>query len=404
MAIVANGNGEVRGRFTIPPNVPAGSKNIEFLGDATSATATFVGRGTLTTNEVRTVNTRINRRTLTWIGDPLAQTFVLGERTQVSGVDLWFTEVGETNLLVQIRGSELGLPTKDVITEALLSPSEITLNGWTRFEMPAVVLEAAQEYSIVIACNDAISSAAIATLGEYDVDNAQWVTAQPYQVGVLLSSSNNSTWTAHQASDLTFRLVGSSYDIDISNTKVVSLQSVSVTDADTLMVMAAVDRPTADCEVVFRLQVGGAEIEAVEGQLINLDAPYTGTISWDAVLTGTATASPVLHRDVQLLVGTRLLTGDYVSRYIDANAGTKLTVYLDAVIPGSSSIVLSYQNGDGGAFLPMTLVEPTPLGNNWVELKYEKTGFTGDGTRIKIALSGTEADRPVCRKLRAVFT
>lgn len=404
MTIVADSSGRLHGKFTVPPDVPVGSKLVEFSGDSTQANATFVGRGTLTIEDLQRVNTTINRRTLQWRGDPLAQSFMLAQRTQVSAVDLWFTAVGATNLLVQIRAASQGIPTPDVITEAILTPGDITIGNWTRFTFPATILDANQEYTVVIACNDADAEMAIATLGEYDVDNAQWVTAQPYQIGVLMSSSNNRTWTPHQVSDLTFRLIGADFDVSVSTSKTITLDPVAVTDADHFLVLAAVERPTGACDVIFNLTIDGTVYSVTEGQPFTLPARYTGSVAWEVVLTGTETDSPILHRDIQLVSGKRLDTSDYVSRYMDANSGTKITLYLDAILPGSSTITAYAQQGDGGAYTEMPFIEATPLGDGWYELKHELTGFAETGTRIKLVFSGSATDLPSAKNLRVAIT
>lgn len=61
-------------------------------------------------------------------------------------------------------------------------------------------------------CNSTADTAIkVAELGKYDAVNSRWVTSQSYQVGILLSSSNASTWTLHQNLDLTFRLLAAKF-------------------------------------------------------------------------------------------------------------------------------------------------------------------------------------------------
>lgn len=59
------------------------------------------------------------------------------------------------------------------------------------------MLQAKREYAVVVLCDDATTALYVAELGKQDPTRG-YVTSQPYQVGVLLSSSNASTWTAHQ--------------------------------------------------------------------------------------------------------------------------------------------------------------------------------------------------------------
>lgn len=413
MSIIANAQGELVGKFTIPSGIPAGTKLVEFLGSQTNATATFVGRGTLKTEDLRVVNTKVNRRMLTWKGDPLAQTFVLEERQQVAAVDLWFTAVGATNVLVQIREVELGLPTPNVVTEALLTPADITTNTWTRFRFVPALLEANAEYCIVIACNDAVSAVAIGGIGEFDASVQQWVSAQPYQIGVLLSSSNNRTWTAHQTQDLTFRLLACDYNADNNEIvggvtqKVVTLAPQTVVDADHLMVMAAIERPSAQCDVVFRVTVGSAVYVVIERQPFTLTARYSGEVQMEAVLTGTSTESPTLYPDIHLVSAKRMLTSDYVTRAMQTNIGlsesVKITVYYDVLLPGTASIDAYYESA-ADTWTALPIVDGAELGDGWQEVRREVEDFEGLETRVKLVLNGTALMRPLVKNLRVAMT
>ena len=405
MSLTADSSGRIDGVFTIPADVPAGSKLVEFIGATTQAQATFVGRGTLKTEELRMINSVVNRRLLTWKGDPLAQTFILNQDYQVAALDLWFCDVGPTNVLIQIRDVALGVPTLDVVAETLLTPDEITTSGPTRFKFPPVVLEADREYAVVVACNDAVSSVAIAELGQFDATAQQWVTSQPYQIGVLLSSSNNRTWTPHQTKDLTFRLVAADYDVETnttlegSTTRTVALDDVEVVDADQLVVFAAVERPTSDTNVVFNVGVDGETYSVVEGQPFTLAERYTGTVTLEAVLSGTYTASPRLHRDVHLLSGKRLESSDYVSRAMQCTDGTKLTLYYNALLPGSASVDAFYE-ADGGGWVALPIVDGDELGNGWLEVKREVTSLSQPETRIKLVINGSARALPKIKNLR----
>lgn len=418
MTITANAQGQLVGQFQIPASIPAGTKLIEFRGSESEAFASFTGRGTLKTEDLRAINTTIHRRVLTWKGDPLAQTFIIppdtdSSQVQIAAVDLWFPDVGTTNILVQIRDVNLGIPTLDVIAECLKTPAEVTEGAWTRFKFKPTLLDRDHEYAIVIACNDAVTSVATAGIGEFDDAAQVWVTSQPYQIGVLLSSSNNRTWTAHQSRDLTFRMLACDYNyetnviLDGATSKEVELEPQTVTDADHLMVLAAVDRPTTDCEVVFRLTMGETVHEVIEGQSFTLPARYTGEVGMTAILTGTFYDSPVLYRDIALVAGKRLTTGDYVTRAMQTNIGlsanVKLTAYYDLLLAGNSSVAAYYESA-ADTWTTLPLIVGTELGDGWVEIKREVSGLTLTETRIKLVLTGSGINMPRVRNLRVAIT
>src|SRR5690606_23849477 len=146
--------------------------------------------------------------------DPLAQTFRLTETKQIAGVELYVKAKGATEITVQIRKTQNGVPTDNVLTVRSKQPADITVNQWNAWEFPEpVLLDAEEEYAIVVLCNDADAELGIAEMGKWDGAAQKWVTQQPYTVGVLLSSSNASSWTIHQDRDLAFRLLAPVYAV-----------------------------------------------------------------------------------------------------------------------------------------------------------------------------------------------
>lgn len=450
MSLIANNDGEVRGRFSIPEGLPAGIKEVVFSGQSSMARATFIGQGHTSTIDRRMVLTTHRQRTIgsTWdtydsyftnwvqgvniwgepvgmvdpnstaaaIGgaagfDPLAQTFVLTTTTQVMGVDLWFTTkgTGRQNVLVQLREVVNGIPSYGVIAQATLNPDQITLDAWTRFEFPPATLNANQEYAIVVGANDSVSAIATATLGEYDAAAAQWVTSQPYQIGVMLSSSNNLTWTPHQTSDLTFRLLATAYPSEVNTppTRTIALEAVDVVDADQLIILATVERPNAACTLVFNVTAGSDTYQVMERQVLTLRTRFTGTLTWEAVLTGTSYASPVLYKDLQLVAGERLTSSNYISAALDTKVSpTRLTVdmhvYVDTYLPSGTTLTATAEVG--AAWLPLTLVDSTELGEGWVEQQYLLEDIAETQTRLELVMTGTAVRRPILRNLRMALT
>lgn len=402
MAILtANGSGQINGRFTIPAGVAAGTKLAEFNGSGGSrGTAQYVGSNRLVQNTMR----QVFQRFWVWPVDPLAQTFQLSRDAQISGVDLWFSAKGTTNVVVQIRTTEAGFPSRNVLAEKVVAPASITIGGaHTRIEFDAPpTLQAGVEYAIVVLCDDAVTALNVAQLGKWDATAGKWVTSQPYQVGVLLSSSNASTWTAHQDQDMTFRLLSPSFT---QTSRTIDLGTTAVTDASDLMVMANVEIPSSQARCEFRmtlLDAGSQQIVVAPWQSVQLATRYTGDVKLEAILTGTATSSPVLHHDVQLAIGDVEESATYITREFSANGGTSLTVTLEAVTPGSSTIAVEVHNGT--AWSTVTFDSATPVEDSWVERTYTLSGFSGTNARLRITLAGNAAARPTVRNLRAILT
>ena len=399
----ANASGLLTGSFQIPQAIPAGAKLVEFLGAGGSyGSATYVGRGQIVTETRRRILTTVVNR---W--DPLAQTFTLPERRIIGGLELWFTAKGGTApVIVQIRETQVGMPTTTVLTEGRLLASDIKTDGNpTRITLDPVALEANREYAIVVLTDDANHAVSVAELGKYD-PRTGWVTAQPYQIGVLLSSSNGITWTAHQTQDLTFRLLGCRFS---QASKTVSLGQYTVTNLSEVMALAGVERPAAGTDVQFLVtDVQGRAYTLSEDQGLALTEKLSGNLAVSAKLTGTEASSPILYPGTQLVFGTLEAAGDYLSRAIPAAATFNVSVTFDALTPGTSSVTVQAESGTPGSFTDLALDKGVEVGNGWVERTYKATGLVGVGadrtTRVKLALAGTPAHRPFVRRLRVIVT
>jgi hypothetical protein len=400
MSLTANSAGVVTGKFLIPANVPAGSKRVVFTGaGGSTGEANFIGQG-MTVIENRQVVTSVNLVKY----DPLAETFTLDSAQQISGIDIWFTARGTSPVEIQIRETSVGFPTQVILAAARKPAAQIHVDGTpTRFSFTApVALQPSAEYALTVLCDDGTTEVAIAELGKFDSIMQRWVTAQPYQVGVLLSSSNASTWTAHQDKDLTFQLVRANFSVTSKEIPLGSIQADGVTD---LMVRANIEAPSSQTGCEFKLTLPDNSVHLVASdQPVQLDSEITGTVSVAAILRGTATESPVLHRDVQVLCGTLGTSGDYYSRAITAGQNVRNKVIIEAYLPGSASITVTAIDADNHAnHCPMSVASSVTLDDGWVELTYtDASAITANMLQVHIALSGSPAYRPRSRRLRHI--
>lgn len=403
VGIAASASGLLTGSFQIPQAIPAGAKLVEFLGAGGSyGSATYVGRGQIVTETRRRILTTVVNR---W--DPLAQTFTLPERRVIGGLELWFTtKGGSAPVIVQIRETQVGIPTTTVLTEGRLLSADIKTDGNpTRITLDPVALEANREYAMVVLTDDAHHAVSVAELGKYD-PRTGWVTAQPYQIGVLLSSSNGITWTPHQTQDLTFRLLGCRFT---QTSRTISLGQYAVTNLSDVMALAGVERPAAGTDVQFlATDTQGRMYTLSEDQGLALAEKLSGNLAVSAKLTGTEVASPILYPGMQLVFGTLEAAGDYLSRAIPAAATFNVSVTFDALTPGTASVAVQAEAGTPGSFQALSLSSGVEVGNGWVERTYKATSLVGVGadrtTRVKLALSGSPQHRPFVRNLRVIVT
>ena len=405
---VADTAGVVTGTFTVPPDVPAGSKEVEFFGvQGSYGNATYTGQGTLITRRFDQVTTR---RTWRWWSpppppprrwDPLAQSFTLDESRHLTSVDVFMHAVGTKDMLVQLRESDNGQPARGAITQTRVKAADMSTVGATKVTFPVpIYLNAGQEYFLVFSSDDQSHAMRIAELGKYDSTANQWVSSQPYTIGVLLSSSNASSWTVHNDKDLQFQLNVAEFS---ANSQTINLGSLTVSNMTDLMVTAPVDVPGDSTRVSFRYTRSTGEVfNLAPDQAIALEASISDTLQVQAVLEGTSTESPILYPGVLSLPGTLDTTGTYVGREFDlAPGGSTMRVVFEAKLEAGSVVTPQYDNG---GFQSLSLDSATQVGDGWVEYVYQDTGITGlTATRVKLTLTGSAAGRPLVRKLRAVM-
>jgi hypothetical protein len=384
--------------------------------------------------------TVLRKVTVTSLFDPLAQTFTLSEGRMIGGVSVNFCSKGGANagpangvpwtqrnsVIVQIRTTQVGFPTSEVLAEAIIPWDDIKVGlpyaqNWTTAHFtPPVTLQADKEYCIVLLTDDPYHAVAIASLGQFvSAGNGRegWVTEQAYQIGTLLSSGNAVTWTAHQNDDMAFRLLGCKFT---ANTRTVDLGTVTADQASDFRPMATVFRPSAEADLKFSFTpVASGELrEGYEDQSIELPARVTDTVVVKAHLQGSEKWSPVLYPDMQVLLGNIGELDDYITRGIQAATLFNASLKFDVLKSGGSNIrpflevarTVSGvdQNGPDGQpltdFLPMNLTASAPIGDGWVEETYTLNGLRGVGlerlTALKLEVSGNTGNRPYGRKVR----
>lgn len=400
-SIVADGTGRFVGSFVIPAGIPAGRKLVSFRGvtNGTVGDAIFTGQGTLTVRTMRNV-TNITRSWWWMSWDPLAQTFSLPQAEQIVGVELDFRAKGNSDVMVDLRGVDLGIPTGEIISRSRKAPADITTNGKTRFDFEAPILvDGDTERAVVAMCNDADAELAVAELGKFDSVNG-WVTSQPYTIGTLQSSSNGRTWTPHQDRDLTFRLLAARYT---ETTKTIALGAVNVVNATDLIVSANVVVPDAQTRIEFVIGLPSGESYTVApGQPVRLASAVTGAVSVTAKLYGTATRSPVLYPGTNLISGTQAGTGTYAGRAFPAGTNSKVVVIYDALIPGGSGVIVTAQGSDAGDTpVAAAQVSSRALDDGYREFIHEVASLSEMMPRVNVTLNGTPGSRPRLRNLRA---
>ena len=394
--LVANSSGVVEHTFTIPAGVPSGTKRIEAVATASgTGVTTFIGEGLIETTTRRVVTTVEEYHT-----DPVAQSMTLRDGRHIGGIELLFRAKGTSDVVVQIREMTNGFPGRRVLAESRRAPATIRTDGQpTRFEWAPVWMPADEEFAIVVLCDDADASVAIASLGQFDAAAQKWVTAQPYQIGVMFSSSNGTTWTAHQISDLWFRLLGCRFT---ATSRTVPLGSLTASQVSDLVGLFNAERPDSATRIGLRLiAADGRVLTLSDGQPVNLTERLTGSVAAQLVLEGTDTRSPVVYPGVQAIFGVQTDTATYVSRQFACGSSSKLRVVLDAVLPGTSGVTVEAQAANG-TWIAVPFSTGQSVGDGWEERVFLLTTFSAPSTRLRITLSGSALYRPRIRRIRAI--
>ena len=395
MSIHADHSGIARGKFAIPTGIPAGVKSVEIIGERGSrGLAQFTGRGEITLEERRRVIT-VTRY------DPLAQTItLLTEGRHIASVGLWFEDIGDKPVTVQIRETATGLPTGAVLAEARITAAQIKGNGEETvvdFATP-LYIEALQEIAVVILTDDNKHSLAIAEVGQYDRRAGRYVTEQGYSVGVLLSSSNASTWTPHNNADLAFRLYAAEFTATEHTT---DLKTQTAHNASDLYLMADVERPGVETDVSFTFTADERRYPLQDKQTGRLDVRTDGDLAAKVTLRGSKTRSPVLYPGALLALGDLQETATYISRAVVAGSGQAI-VTLESNTPSGSALTVEIEID--GTWKSCTPENGEPLGDGWVRNEYKQAISGGDTVRCRITLSGNISARPRARALRMVTT
>lgn len=418
---IADVSGVMNGSFTIPANVKAGTKEVVVTGQGGSRGVTsFTGQGTLT---VTSYHTSTHTLTTATTIDPVAQSFVLAEARQVTGARVEFTSRGDiaNPVILEMRAMDEGsLPGRDTLAEGSITgnftvsdPAVDQPANWTEiaFRFPSHVT--ANEYRwIALLTNDADHSVAVAQLGDqsdpsapqgFDARRQEWIRRNPMN-GDFADGSNGVSWLLQPDTDLTCEIMAARYTattltVDIGT---FDLSAIDVAGISDILVLLVIEQPSQACQVRLELVRDGGEVISFEpGVALHLDEYLTEEVSIRMVLTGTATLSPVVMPECQIVWGRLKETADYISEAVtlDQSAGNlKVRSVVEVLTPGTSAITLSL--GDDGNWTAQGSPLANAIGDGWVEREYLASPVTDLETRQQITLTGTPKHRPAARQLR----
>lgn len=431
----ADADGEITLSFNIPANIPVGRQLVRATGAAGSfAQAIYVGEGTIDITTMRRVTlitreapipapvinntTVINQTIIQQIGnpvvdpsndvggsgnsnDPLCQTFTLPEPRHVAGINFKITAVGDpTNgIRVQLATVANGYPTREIMAETFISMATVEAGDVieARFPYP-VFCRGDREYCFVILTADGDHAVAMAKLGDVDITTQVRVSAQPYTVGVLLTSANRFTWTAWQEADLTFQIVCARFS---SNTRTVDLITAELDTISDLLVRGAVDLPTELTRFRYEIvRAGGQIIPMAPGQARQFSEYLDEEVTLRAVLEGTPTLSPTLYPGTTLVGGRIRTSATYITRAFEIGSAVTVKALFAQYLPAGATVAVAVDKVDN-SWTNLTLGTTETLGDGWTEPGYSVGSYTSSVGRLRITLTGGPAARPSIAQPRA---
>lgn len=411
--VKASASGVAEGMFTIPPNVRTGTRKVELRNQTNYAETTFTSLGTKRTVVDIIHKTRIVVRP----ADPLAQTFQFDSDTILTSIGVYFSVVQPGyNVVCQIRNVVNGYPGQEVYAEKVISPSQIQVssNGTAEtkitFDDP-VYCKANTQYAMVFITDSPQTAMFIADLGGTDLATGARVMKNPYLAGMLFSSSNGIAWTAHQASNLKFKI----YKAQFAETGTIQFNPITNLSADRVLLLADFLTPQ-NTGCVWEMSVNDGPFQPITAY----EDVDLGEIVNKVVLRATFKAdknmSPLFGIDgFNFLSFTQNLTGVYVSRNIDGYETdiNYVKVEFDAYIPSGCSVVPKFSVNDGQTWINMgSAVSVTPVDSEFTRYtfvvqnspgQHDKIPVNARQFRVRLELNaGSQVARPKVRRLLTI--
>lgn len=406
--IKADGQGKAIGYFTIPANTPCGSRELSVYPQNTpslvgSATYTANGQKITTVKKVWTETVRLNP------SDPLAQSFLFPKDQYLTGVGIYFYDKDATNpITIQVRNMVNGYPGNICYAEKTIPASSIVISKnaavetKVKFDDP-VYLNGEEQYCFTILSNSNVDSVFMAQTTENDITTKQQITKNPYLNGMMFSSSNALTWTAHQGTDLKFKIYGANFQTS-GNVVFNAVENVSY---DRIMVLSDESIPTG-CGLQWKYRVNKGEwkpIETYDDRELNEIAER---VDLQLSISSATNTSPAIALDTLLLAGfSNHATGTYISKNVSVPSGfNHVKIVLDLHIPQGANINVYYATDTNGiSWKSLTNTSSVQKSTDYTTYTFEADcGATYRNFRCKIVLStSSKVYRPTAMNMRSIM-
>ena len=399
--------------FTVPANTPCGKVSVELSGATGTGMAVYEAQGTKQIIE-REVLTTVTVRD---VQDPLAQSFQFSEDTVVTKVGLYFAAKDPSKgIVVQIRNMVNGYPGNISYAQVAVPASQIIVSSDGTIETVVdlnqpVYCYADTQYAICILSDSNLYQAWTAVLGERDVLTGNYMTSQPYVAGVMFSSSNALTWTAHQAQDLKFDIYKAEYtaDAEIIYDNVSEMDIVAI-----VLAISSVDYQNTGIEWFYRMSTSSSwiPIEAFVDRELGTQA---NNIQIKCVIHRGNGVSPIIAGDCINIIGISYKSsGAYVSREVTCDEEyTRVRVILEAntaqkAVAAACNFEVYIQAADdetNAGWRKLVAPTKTPISETYDQYEYVlDSGISAKKYRVKVEMSTTNPVlQPRIRRLMSIL-
>lgn len=319
--------------------------------------------------------------------DPSQAQNGLIDRNNLPTLDRNTTFSIDEDVSITVLETYVGQPdlTKVLITKNI--PKGTKVNNKTFYKVifnDKVFLEGNKEYAFIVETVSQNLKCRIASLGCKDLNTNNFISSQPYTDGVLLSSSNKSTWTAHQESDMTFKI----NKTEFKTSRTLQYKFVGLND-DNVLEFSNVTNFMLMCSEIFKnqfgsvtytLKVGDDEFDIKPYEKTYFEKPLNGipvlTIKLD---TTNKFSTPTLLKDIQIGIGSTLVNHPnptksiYITENIQLEGNKYLHVYFDLLSGNVNSIKVYYSLKEANIteFGDWTLIPKTETKYNKNEVFYK---------------------------------
>lgn len=408
--IKADAYGIAKGYFSVPANTLCGTVEVKAYVENTpslSGIANYTAEGSMqtTTQTVYTVKTTVRT------SDPLAQSFQFDQDQFITGVGLYFCDKDITEpITVQIRNMINGYPGTTVYAEKVIAGSQVKYHAKagteTRvtFDDP-VYCNANEQYCFTVLSDSDVDSMWLAETNKKDIVTSAIISKNPYLNGVMFSSSNAMTWTAHQSQDLKFNLYGAKFE----STGSIVFNALTDVSLDRIMIMSDESIPTG-CTISWQYSINEEEWLPIEVYDDRDLSEIANSVQVRCNITATANTSPAIAFDSLLLCGFKSANeGTYVSRVVPVSAGyNKVKIDFDLYKPGNTNFIISYatdKNATNWKNLSTTIT-PVEKSSKYKTYTFEDSlSETAYWYTVKIYLTkpATTTDRPTVQNLKNIM-